>query len=146
MKPAVFRLIALLLLAYCIGLLLNRLTGSRIPLLRSTQRYLRKDEITPEKAILIHRFNSGVFLDARPIESFAQAHIRGALPAYPTAKNIQKLISQLDKRQLFVAYCDHLGCSLARILAQKLGEAGFENIFVLRGGINSWTLNGYPTE
>ncbi|MED7819543.1 MULTISPECIES: rhodanese-like domain-containing protein [unclassified Francisella] len=83
----------------------------------------------------------GVYLDLRDQEAFAKAHIIGA-------QNIQlDEISQKHKRlakyqsKPIVIYGDN-----ATKAMQELRKEGFEQVFILKGGLGAWMQASYPVK
>jgi rhodanese-related sulfurtransferase len=85
-----------------------------------------------------------VVIDAWSDAAFAQEHIPGAV-SFPHAKMSPATTANLDRKALYVTYCDGIGCNASTKGALKLAELGFE-VKELIGGIEWWKRDGYPTE
>lgn len=80
-------------------------------------------------------------IDVREPSEFAEEHIRGAV-LVSLSKFDPRQIPQTPGKQL-VLYCRSGGRSA--IAAQKLLDAGFQQVSHLGNGIAAWKQAGYPT-
>ncbi|MEO1201733.1 MAG: rhodanese-like domain-containing protein [Pseudomonadota bacterium] len=81
-------------------------------------------------------------IDVRSAESFARGHITNArnVPFDELEGRLDKLGSLKGKP--IIAVCD-AGITSNKALA-KLKEAGFENVYSLKGGMTGWSQEGLP--
>lgn len=85
-----------------------------------------------------------IALDARKAFGFEAEHI-------PTAINIphremsEESTGHLDRKVLYVTYCDGIGCNASTKGALNMSKLGFK-VKELMGGIAWWKLDGYATE
>ena len=104
----------------------------------------------------------GTFLDLSPVEAkavidanpdliiidvsphYAKGHLPGAVHYYLGDGSLDRAIPTLDKSKKYLVYC-HVD-SVAIQGAQKLVDAGFENVYRLEGNYGAWVDAGYPTE
>jgi len=86
------------------------------------------------------------FIDARPVEEFAEGHIKGAIniPFYGS-ENYENVLSKISKDQIVVTYCSGEDCELSILLGDELFNKGYRKVYVFFGGWNDWLLKGYPT-
>ena len=84
-----------------------------------------------------------VVVDTRSSEAYAYEHIPSAINL-PHRTMTAETTSNLDKRTLYVTYCDGIGCNASTKGALKLAELGFE-VKELLGGISWWKRDGYAT-
>jgi rhodanese-related sulfurtransferase len=56
-----------------------------------------------------------------------------------------ELVQGLDKKAIYVTYCDGIGCNASTKGALKLLKLGFQ-VKELIGGIEWWKLDGYAVE
>ena len=86
--------------------------------------------------------NDATVIDLRSVESFARGHIVNAknVPLDELSGRLEKLEVQKDKPVL--AVCD-MGVSSTKAVA-TLQQAGFENVYSLKGGMNGWSQAGLP--
>ncbi len=102
-------------------------------------------------------------LDARSLQSFEQAHIKGAaLPLSSeyyrqetlfkeglvkelpnTDKALEEGMARYSKDAPIVAYCNDQ-CEASTVLLYKLKKLGFSNAKVMKPGFQSWKAKGYP--
>lgn len=83
-----------------------------------------------------------IIIDVSPV--YAQGHIPGAINHYVGNGDLDKAIPNLDKEATYLVYCHNDSASIAG--AQKLANAGFKNVFRLKGNYNAWVEAGYDTE
>lgn len=91
-------------------------------------------------------FKQGVtFIDARPIEEFANGHIKGAIniPFYGS-ENYESVLNKISKQEVIVTYCTGEECELSILLGDELFSKGYQNVYIFFGGWNDWQKNNYP--
>ncbi len=74
------------------------------------------------------------FADIRDLVSFNASHIEGA--KHLTNDNLQEFIQESDPDGTLIVYCFHGHSS--QPAAQLLIDRGFENVYSLIGGFESW--------
>ncbi|MBI2173701.1 MAG: rhodanese-like domain-containing protein [Candidatus Omnitrophica bacterium] len=79
------------------------------------------------------------FLDVREKDEFEAGHIAGAINI--PYDQVRELIPQLSKNDPIVVYCIH-SAHRAPEAAKTLKHEGFENVYVLEGGIVGWQAGG----
>jgi rhodanese-related sulfurtransferase len=85
-----------------------------------------------------------ILVDVRSEDNFEMERI-------PTAINIphedinEENMDGYSKEQLYVVYCDGIGCNASTKGALKLTMLGF-NVKELQGGLDWWKKDGYSTE
>jgi len=84
-----------------------------------------------------------VIIDARSAESYAKAHVPGAINfPYRTMNN--ETTASLARDKTYVTYCDGTGCNASTKAALRLSELGFK-VKEMIGGLDWWTrVDGYP--
>lgn len=80
-------------------------------------------------------------LDVRQADEFAAGHIPGAVNV--GYDEIASMTGQRQKETPIVLYCIH-SAHRAPAAAKTLRELGFEDLYVLDGGIVAWQAEGYP--
>ena len=85
-----------------------------------------------------------VVIDARSPEAFSQEHIPGAVNI-PHRTMSEEATAHLDRKALYVTYCDGIGCNASTKGALKMARLGFR-VKELMGGLDWWKRDGYPTE
>lgn len=83
-------------------------------------------------------------IDVRTSEEFAEGHIPGAINIPHTAMSERVKEIETRKAEPIVLYCR--SGRRADLAAEELIEAGFPNIMVLNGAIESWSKNNLPIE
>ena len=100
-------------------------------------------DLTPVEARdLIDSNPDLVIIDVSP--HYAQGHLPGAVHYYLGDGSLDEAIPTLDKDKTYLVYC-HVD-SVAIAGAQKLIDAGFENVYRLEGNYGAWVDAGYPVE
>jgi len=85
-----------------------------------------------------------VVLDVRSPEAYSNEHIPGATLLHHK-KMSTETTAHLDKGNLYVTYCDGIGCNASTKGAQKMAALGFQ-VKELLGGLDWWKRDGYATE
>jgi rhodanese-related sulfurtransferase len=75
-------------------------------------------------------------IDVRTPAEFKQGHIEGALNIDVSSAGFGKNIGQLDKDKPVYIYCR--SGQRSNTAAKKMEQAGFNTIYDLKDGINSW--------
>ncbi len=84
-------------------------------------------------------------LDVRTSSEFSQGHIAGSFQAdWNNFDQFKERVASLDKHKPLYIYC--LAGSRSAAAQKWLIKEGFETVFNLRGGINSWNLEDLPLE
>lgn len=83
-------------------------------------------------------------VDARSRVAYHMEHIPDAL-SLPHREMSEELTKALDRDQLYVCYCDGIGCNASTKAALNMSELGFK-VKELMGGLDWWKRDGYQTE
>ncbi|OZV69301.1 rhodanese-like domain-containing protein [Winogradskyella aurantia] len=84
-----------------------------------------------------------ILLDAREFKEFNVSHLKNAIHVGYDDFNLDKTTAQLAKKtSQIVVYCS-VGVR-SEDIAEKLKNAGFNNVYNLYGGIFEWKNNGLP--
>ena len=83
------------------------------------------------------------FLDVRAADEFAAGHIKGAISI--RYDQVASLADQLPHDQPIVLYCIH-SSHRAPEAAKTLRQLGFQNTYVMEGGIVAWQVAGFPIQ
>lgn len=96
----------------------------------------------------LHASGKVVFVDSRSNADYREGHIPGAvsLPVGEFERRIDAFQARYDPGDPLVTYCSGRSCQDSHILAQRLFEAGYENVSVFSDGYPGWTTEGYPIE
>jgi rhodanese-related sulfurtransferase len=93
---------------------------------------------------------SGAILDARPEIFYRLGHIPGALSLSREEfdNDYAKLRPQLekDKQQPIFVYCSDASCEDSQTVAERLGQLGYTNVAVFKGGWAEWGQAKLPQE
>lgn len=84
-----------------------------------------------------------VVVDTRSSDAYDEEHIPSAVNI-PHREMTEATTSHLDRRKLYVTYCDGIGCNASTKGALTLTQLGF-NVKELLGGIDWWKRDGYET-
>jgi len=83
-----------------------------------------------------------VIIDVSP--AYTAGHLPGAVN-YPVGDgSLDAAIPTLDPKATYLVYCHSDAPSISG--AQKLVDAGFENVYRLEGNYGAWVDAGYPIE
>ncbi len=109
----------------------------------------REDEVTVTE--VRNRFGGEtLWLDARPSDQFAAAHIPGAhsLNEQDFDNQLFQLLDTLQTNTLpVVIYCDGERCEASRKIKERLLDTlPLENVWILKGGLKAWREAGGAVE
>lgn len=94
--------------------------------------------IAQEEFLKLQNQEGVMILDVRTTGEVAQGYIQGAsIFADVTGNSFQNDIAALDKNKTYLVYCKS-GARSSRA-AQMMIDAGFTNVYNLKGGISNWT-------
>lgn len=135
-------------LAAILGLLFNFSSPTGIPLV---QPVLFAAEPPGEEAPLAFAkvaAGRAVILDARPREFYEQKRIKGALNAPPALFDVVYLmnLARLPLDTEIIVYGRSISRRYDQETAQRLAQKDFENVTLLRGGLDAWEAAGLPVE
>ncbi len=107
--------------------------------------FAQKKELAPE-SFRDSLQNKGIqLLDVRTSDEFNQGHIANAFQAdWNNQEQFKERTASLDKHKPLYVYC--LAGSRSAAAQKWLMQQGFETVYNLRGGINSWNLEDLPVE
>jgi rhodanese-related sulfurtransferase len=92
------------------------------------------------------------FLDARRSAEFQDGHVPGAwsVPIWEAdaAARITEFEARANPAPLapIAIYCSGGDCEDSRLLAKKLVDLGYRNLFIYRDGFPDWVKRGRPQE
>ena len=92
---------------------------------------------------LIQKQQVAVF-DVNSAQSWAKAHVPGALNLDPAKYNSEDLPS--DRKSSLVFYCSNPLCRKAPNAARRAKSMGYGNVRVMSAGISGWLAANLPTE
>jgi rhodanese-related sulfurtransferase len=85
-----------------------------------------------------------VVIDARKPHGFEREHIPSAINL-PHREMTVENTRHLDKSNIYVCYCDGIGCNASTRGALNMSKLGFKTKELI-GGIEWWKFDGYATE
>ncbi len=123
-----------------IGLMLGSGAMLLWPMLRGSTSGAK--DVSPAEAVLLINRENAIVLDVREESEFAAGHI-------PDAKNIplSKLAERINELRKFQQKPVVVNCQTDMRSAKAFGqlkEAGFTNLYNLRGGLNAWNEAKLP--
>lgn len=139
----------LLAVAAALALAVNCLSPHGIAVTRPlTLRELDPRYLTAEETKA--RFDSGqtIFVDARRSDHFVRGHIAGALnlPAEEFMERFVTMANWLPRETDILIYCMGRGCHESRLLADKLAQVGYRQLWIFRDGWQGWEPRRWPVE
>lgn len=106
---------------------------------------------TPRQSLTAVEFSEKIqaltdeqIIDVRTPQEFAGGYISGAVNINYNDPGFMAQINNLDKNKPVMVYC--LSGGRSSDAAQKLVEAGFQNVYDMKGGTMSWSKNGLPLD
>ena len=104
--------------------------------------------IGPEKAYEKSNRGEALIVDAMPTNFFEEGHIRGAmnLPLAIFDFMYDMKLGKRDKSKELVIYGRTISRHYDEAVAEKLVARGFENVMILKDGIQGWKNRRYPVE
>ena len=86
-----------------------------------------------------------LWIDARPDEQFARAHVPGALQLNEDdwTALLPKVLAAWSPERKLIVYCSRQTCNASHAVAERLRhEVALENVYVLQGGWEEWEKSG----
>ena len=83
-----------------------------------------------------------VVFDTRSESLYAQSHVPGAIN-FPHRLMTADSTAHLDRNNVYVTYCDGIGCNGSTKGAYKLAKLGF-TVKEMLGGLDFWVRDGQP--
>jgi rhodanese-related sulfurtransferase len=136
------------LLSVAMGLGLNFLRASPLPLVPPYLWHSSEEKIDSDQAQKLAREGNILFLDSRNHLQYKKAHLPGALnlPVKDFSALYPALTPLLPPNGWIVIYGEGWGRPTERELAYLLGQAGEKKIKILDGGFRAWAEKGYPVK
>jgi rhodanese-related sulfurtransferase len=98
--------------------------------------------LTPQEAKeLLDKTTDVVIIDLSP-RYYDKGHLPGAVNL--PKSDIPATVSSLDKNATYLVYSHWTGAPLSA--AEQLKDAGFKNVYALKGNFGAWVNSGYPVE
>ena len=106
-----------------------------------TQSKKAQYALTVSDAVMVVNRGKGLYLDVREPDAYQKAHIIGAQNI--EYNEISEKYKKLNKHKTkpIVIYGDNAEKSM-----QLLKKEGFEQVFVLKGGLKAWLQASYPVK
>jgi rhodanese-related sulfurtransferase len=105
-------------------------------------------DISSEVASRLHSAGA-LFIDARRSSVYEQGHIANAINIPVWEHDADGRVSALQAKgskpdAVIVVYCSGGTCEDSAMLALKLAQAGFYNIYLYKDGFPAWQSKGWP--
>lgn len=105
---------------------------------------LVKSQITSKDAINLSNRNKGIFLDVRDNDLYCKSHVIGAIN-----RTVSEIKSDTDvlkkfKKNPLIIYCT--SGNQSTYIYKLLKKRGFNNIYILQGGIKQWMQDKLPID
>jgi rhodanese-related sulfurtransferase len=128
--------------------------GELTDLLAQARKQRRQEQfqgvktVNLEQAYALFQQGRALFIDARPVDEYAELHVPKALNITPDmlAAGGAEPVAGLAKDREIVVYCGQVSCDLALKVAEKLQARGFTQVMVYLGGFRAWDEAGYPAD
>ncbi|MFW6138655.1 MAG: rhodanese-like domain-containing protein [Spirochaetota bacterium] len=110
------------------------------------QRPQVAESITPaEAAELIKKNRDNPYfavLDIRTREEYLSGHLENASNIDYYSESFKQVLDDLDKEMTYLIYCQSGTRTRAALALMK--DLGFREVYMLKGGVFKWKLEGYP--
>jgi rhodanese-related sulfurtransferase len=87
-------------------------------------------------------FSEIIVIDARSRDAYAAGHIPGAI-SFPHREMSAETTAMLDRRKVYIVYCDGIGCNASTKGSYELARLGFRTKELL-DGLDWWRRDGHP--
>lgn len=141
------RVLAILCTSLLLAVAVNSIHPRRIPWVQDWNGYAESKAIAAgirvvplSRAYALHQAGGHLFVDARPADEYAAAHIPGAvsLPFQSLDGHVDALAALLESDRPLVVYCSNRKCDDALLLALQLQEMGQTNLLYYADGFERW--------
>ena len=103
-------------------------------------------DLNPGEALALIQENKDnpnfLILDIRTPEEYAEGHLAGAVDLDFYAETFRESLAKLDRAGRYLVYC-RSGARTKKAM-EIMVELGFQEIYILAGGLNSWLAAGLP--
>ncbi len=143
-KEAIVIAVAVVIIAFIV----NFTRGEGIPLIAGADSFrVQTNAEFMVAADAAGRFEDGtaLFIDAREADLFETEHIEGAMNLPSTAEDLHTVAYLVPADPGMICYSEAATERQAGVIADKLLEIGFKQVYVLHGGLESWKEEGLPT-
>jgi CRP-like cAMP-binding protein/rhodanese-related sulfurtransferase len=105
-------------------------------------------ETEPRAEMVRHESATYILIDARPTVFFNERHIKGAINMPYAMFDLMYLMlsEKIDSAEKIIVTGHTISGRYDQLAAQKLIMNGYENVYVLKGGLRAWVKKGLPTE
>jgi rhodanese-related sulfurtransferase len=104
----------------------------------------RAPYVTPEVVkSWLEQGRAVTFLDVRAADEFVAGHIQDAINIH--YDQVDSLADQLPRDKPIILYCIH-SAHRAPEAAKTLRQLGFQNAYVMEGGVVAWQVAGLPIQ
>ncbi len=146
---------AIIIIAIVLGLLVNYSRPGKLSIendwsikARMTAKSGKNLIVSLAEAKRLFTDNKALFIDARPVNDYNKAHIKGALslPFHEIEQKFMVIADKIPENKIIISYCDGETCNLSHDLAEFLISAGFDHVKVLVNGFTVWKKADMPME
>ena len=148
LRRAIKESIIILVVVFAVALVVNFTRGGGIPLIADAEAFridTDADFMIPADAEVHFHEGTAVFLDAREERFFAEEHIEGSMNVSSVGTGVDSLAFMVPADPVLVCYASGETERQAGVIADKLLEIGFTQVYVLHGGLEAWKELGLPT-
>ena len=93
-------------------------------------------------SLKLNRTEKPILLDVRTVQEYNEEHLKDAIVLDLEKGNFENEIETMDKSNPVFVYSNRGERSAKAFMMLK--KAGFRSVYELRGGIDSWKINGNP--
>lgn len=104
--------------------------------------------LEPQAEMVPNESGTYMLIDARPPVFFKERHIKGAINMPYAMFDLMYLMlsEKIDSAEKIIVTGYTISRQYDKLAAQKLIMNGYENVYVLKGGLRAWMKKGLPTE
>lgn len=148
-KIICLRSVLLVVLFGVFGLAFNAVSPKGVSILKEPPKPVSPwKHLSLEEGHTAWREQAAIFVDARSAEDYAAGHIRRAvnLPEYEFHKYWEQFAQNVAPELDLIIYCNGGDCEQSHKLAERLKQAGYVRIAILKDGYFGWRNAKYPTK
>ena len=148
LSRAVKESVVIVIVVVVVAMVVNFTRDEGIPLIADAEAFrIQTDAEFMVAGDARANFEAGdaLFLDAREPRFFTLEHIEGAMNLLSTGAGVDSLAFMVPADPVLICYASAETERQAGVIADKLMEIGFTNVYVLHGGLDSWKELGLPT-
>jgi rhodanese-related sulfurtransferase len=98
--------------------------------------------VGPDEFYSLSEDDNNILIDIRTPDEYNSGHLKNAINIDYYAQTFKNELNKLDKDNTYLIYCR--SGNRTETAMQIMKGLGFNSVYVLEGGINSWTAGNLP--